>query len=462
MAVSCPNIQQEIQTEESDEKVDPNERQKLKRPYPFPSSIEDSLNDEIIPEAVDVLDSIFASLCSFSENSSTSHDISIVENTNNISSSEKEVEEAKSDEIEIIYDNNYTSISVNAEDQTENVSEPFEEIYDFTNIPIQVTGAWKEFGKENNYTRGCKWAPDGSCILSCSDDNKLRLFNLPEELWDFTKWQDMPEMEAVVKISEGNLIYDYCWYPLMNSAEPSTCCLASCSKHTPVHLWDGFTGELRCSYRAYDQMDEITAAKSLSFDADGARLFCGFDKTIRVFNVDIPGRSYETRQTFAKKSGQPGIISCFAFTSQNRSISAVGSYQKTIGIYSEPNGELECLLEGQKGGLTQLQFSPDGNLLYSGGRKDSEILCWDLRNLGDVLYCLRRSCVTNQRMYFDISRCGRYVVSGNNNGIISIWDTYEESKALECDEFSVLKPIQFYLGHNDCVNGIRRALETFL
>ncbi|GFW96108.1 uncharacterized protein TNCV_958211 [Trichonephila clavipes] len=57
-------------------------------------------------------------------------------------------------------------------------------------------------------------------------------------------------------------------------------------------------------------------------------------------------------------------------------------------------------------------------------------------------------------MYIDISRCGRYVVSGNNNGIISIWDTYEESKALECDEFSVLKPIQFFLGHNDCVNGI--------
>ncbi|GFW96105.1 telomerase Cajal body protein 1 [Trichonephila clavipes] len=224
-----------------------------------------------------------------------------------------------------------------------------------------------------------EWHPNqadvnGSCILTCSDDNILRLFNLPEELWDFTKWQDMPEMEAAVKISEGDLIYDYCWYPLMNSAEPSTCCLASSSKHTPVHLWDGFTGKLRCTYRSYDQMDEIIAAKSLSFDADGARIFCGFDKTIRVFNVDLPGRNYETRQTFAKKSGQSGIISCFAFTSQNRSISAVGSYQKTIGIYSEPDGELECLLEGQKGGLTQLQFSPDGNLLYSAGRKVSDEL----------------------------------------------------------------------------------------
>ncbi|GFW96103.1 telomerase Cajal body protein 1 [Trichonephila clavipes] len=156
MAFSCSNIQQDIQKEESEEKVDPKERQKLKRPYPFPSTIDDSLNDEIIPEAVDVLDSIFTSLCSLSENSSTSNDISIVENTN-ISSSKKDVEETKSDEIEIIHDNDCTNVSVKTDDQTENVSEPFEEIYDFTNIPLQVTGAWKEFGKGNNYTRGCKW-----------------------------------------------------------------------------------------------------------------------------------------------------------------------------------------------------------------------------------------------------------------------------------------------------------------
>ncbi|GFU42113.1 telomerase Cajal body protein 1 [Nephila pilipes] len=452
--MACSDIVNQIKTNESEKDDDSTERMKLKRPYPFPSEGEESLSDEIVPEAVDVLDAIFAALCPFSEDSSTSN-TSIIENTNNASFTIKDTEEIKSDD-EIIDDNNdcRANFSVEGENQTETINEPFEDIYDFKNIPLQVTGAWKEFGIGDNYTRGCKWAPDGSCILTCSDDNILRLFNLPQELWDFTKWQDMPEMEAVVKIPEGDLIYDYCWYPLMNSAEPDTCCLASCSKNTPVHLWDGFTGKLRCSYRCYDQMDEVTAARSLSFDADGSRIFCGFDKTIRIFNVDLPGRNFETRQTFAKKSGQPGIISCFAFTRQNRNISAVGSYQKSIGIYSEPDGELECLLEGQKGGLTQLQFSPDGNLLYSGGRKDSEILCWDLRYLGEVLFCLRRSCVTNQRLYFDISRCGRYVVSGNNNGIISVWDTYNETVESEYNKFRILKPIQFFLGHNDCVNGI--------
>ena len=32
----------------------------------------------------------------------------------------------------------------------------------------------------NNFLKGCKWSPDGLCLLTASDDNCLRLFNLPE------------------------------------------------------------------------------------------------------------------------------------------------------------------------------------------------------------------------------------------------------------------------------------------
>ncbi|XP_035223781.1 telomerase Cajal body protein 1-like, partial [Stegodyphus dumicola] len=359
--------------------------------------------------------------------------------------------------IESPHSNNDTKEHVHSSDMEQSVNSiSSDEIYDFEHIPLQITGAWKEFqGKnQNNFTRGCKWAPDGSCILTCSDDNILRIFNLPPQIWEASQWEDITEMEAAVKIPEGEMIYDYCWYPFMNSADPSTCCLASTSKGSPVHLWDGFTGELRCSYRSYNHVDEIEPARSLGFTADGQKLFCGFEKYIRIFDVDNPGRQFEERKIFAKKSGQHGIISCFAFTSSNLSISAAGSYQKSIGIYAEPSGFLISLLEGQKGGVTQLQFSPDGLLLYSGGRKDPEILCWDVRNLGSVLYCMRRSCLTHQRMYFDLSKSGRYIVSGNYNGIISVWDSLKEPITGNADDFDVLEPIQFYLAHEDCVNGI--------
>jgi hypothetical protein len=44
------------------------------------------------------------------------------------------------------------------------------------------------------------------------------------------------------------------------------------------------------------------------------------------------------------------------------------------GLYSEPEGTALCVLEGHRGGVTHLKFSPDGMVLYSGGRKDPEIL----------------------------------------------------------------------------------------
>jgi len=42
----------------------------------------------------------------------------------------------------------------------------------------------------------------------------------------------------------------------------------------------------------------------------------------------------------------------------------------------------------QKGGITHVQFTPDGTKLLAGGRKDKEILVWDLRNPGKSLTLL--------------------------------------------------------------------------
>ena len=40
-----------------------------------------------------------------------------------------------------------------------------------------------------------------------------------------------------------------------------------------------------------------------------------------------------------------------------------------VGVYSDTDGQLIFLLQGQQGGVTHVMFSPDGTKLYSGGRK---------------------------------------------------------------------------------------------
>jgi len=61
------------------------------------------------------------------------------------------------------------------------------------------------------------------------------------------------------------------------------------------------------------------------------------------------------------------------------------SYSRNVGLYDAATAKLLYNLQGHHGGVTQAEWSADGRFLFTGGRKDSEILCWDVRNTGDVL-----------------------------------------------------------------------------
>ncbi|XP_068444513.1 telomerase Cajal body protein 1 [Clinocottus analis] len=322
---------------------------------------------------------------------------------------------------------------------------------DFTQNPQMLTGSWTEYSNlTENYLKGCKWAPDGSCILTNSADNVLRLYNLPAEIYSYS-WDLLHEMSPVLRMAEGDTVYDYCWYPKMTSLDADTCFLASSSRDNPVHVWDAFHGEVRASFRPYNHLDELTAAHSVCFSPDGAQLYCGFDKMVRVFDTERPGRDCEERPTVVKKQGQSGIISCFGF-SPCRSVYACGSYSRCAGLYACQDGALLALLPTRHhGGLTHLLFSPDGNHLYTGGRKDPEILCWDLREPDKVLFSLKRNVATNQRIYFDLDPSGRYLLSGDTEGVVSVWDT--QTAPPDGNE-ELLQPELRFQAHWDCTNGI--------
>ena len=80
------------------------------------------------------------------------------------------------------------------------------------------TGCWEEFGP-SNYLKGCKWcysalppvsitsspcsrcrAPDGTCLLVCSADCKMRIFNLPSELYSGPIQEQLPDMVRMLNV----------------------------------------------------------------------------------------------------------------------------------------------------------------------------------------------------------------------------------------------------------------------
>ncbi|OTF80036.1 hypothetical protein BLA29_012691 [Euroglyphus maynei] len=128
-------------------------------------------------------------------------------------------------------------------------------------------------------------------------------------------------------------------------------------------------------------------------------------------------------------------------------------------------------LKGHHGGVTHLQLSSDNMKLYSGARKvyekfhtfhliftfhhifkDQEILCWDLRNYGEILHIIRRNCPTNQRIYFDINFQHNILATGDDQQV----RFYDLNNQQSMDNNNrVLKPFNEFHSHNNRVNGVR-------
>ncbi|KAH7650721.1 Guanine nucleotide-binding protein [Dioscorea alata] len=245
-------------------------------------------------------------------------------------------------------------------------------------------------------------------FLSC-DDNTIRLFHLPEEASYIDQlasdYQDSYHSNLV--INEAEMVYDYCWYPYMCSSDPTSSVFVATTRDHPIHLWDATSGQLRCTYRAYNDMDEITAALSVSFNSSGTKLFAGYNKMLRVFDVHRPGRDFQQFSLHKGKDGPSGIVSSIAVSPSHSGMLALGSYNQSTALYAEDNMELLYVLHGQSGGITQ----------------DSYILCWDVRNTVDIVYKLYRSTEnTNQRVSFDIEPCGRHLGAGGEDGLVHIYD----------------------------------------
>ncbi|KAG6596117.1 Guanine nucleotide-binding protein [Phytophthora cinnamomi] len=290
----------------------------------------------------------------------------------------------------------------------------------------------------NNFTKGVQVSPDGLCLLTNSNDHTLRLFEVSGDA--------SQSSTSILQAREGGTVYDYQWYPFMSSADPNSCIFVSTSRDQPVHLWDAYTGELRASYRAFDHMDELASAQSLAFNSTGTKLFAGFDRMIRYFDLSQPSRDFRARpltKTRRSRKGQRGLISTLHFNPDHSKIYAAGSYGGTTCVYTEDEGEELLALRDHDGrGISQVRFSPCGRYLFTAARRDARIHCWDIRATNEILHTFNRVADTNQRVEFDLHCGGRYLATGSRTGRVMLYDVLTG----ELLDESIQLP--------DCANGI--------
>lgn len=98
--------------------------------------------------------------------------------------------------------------------------------YNFENTALELARAqWPNYA-DQHYLKGCKWSPDGTCLLTVIRGGGMNVFEMPADLYSCeTVLQSRPivPLNPAVCVPESGLIYDYSWYPGMNSGNPATC-----------------------------------------------------------------------------------------------------------------------------------------------------------------------------------------------------------------------------------------------
>ena len=268
-----------------------------------------------------------------------------------------------------------------------------------------------------------------------------------------------------LRVAARESVYDYEWYPRATASAPETFLFASTSRASPVHLRDAVAdGAIVASYVGMSHLDEPVAAKCVAFASDGASIYAGYDKgLVRAWDVARPGRepllafkadlagTSRKRRKAGSKGGpeqlgdassrdgaiaRVGAVSCLSSSpaeAGSAPLLAVGGFGGGVALVDLRDGARAspaALLGDHATGVTGLAWSPDGNYLYTGARKDARILCWDVRGASDAaVYAMRRaSAHSNQRVGFDVEPCGRHLVTGGEDGVLRAFDLRDGSE----------------------------------
>ncbi len=233
--------------------------------------------------------------------------------------------------------------------------------------------------------RSVAFSPDGKTLASAGGDYRSRDFEKPGELklWD---------------VAEGRLRKDLVGHTALVwsvAFSPDGETLASGSMDRTARLWDAGTGKPRAVLEGHRDAVRFVAFAPVR-RADGFRAgsnvngptlaTAGFDGEIRFWH-DAPGRP-EDGKLWSTHS-IPGIsgLSCIAFSPDNKTLAIsprpVSDHANEIILLDLATWKERARLKGHPNAVLTLAYSPDGEVLASGGGTfaegghSGEVILWD-------------------------------------------------------------------------------------
>lgn len=238
----------------------------------------------------------------------------------------------------------------------------------------------------NTYIYSIAFSPDGSTLASGSENGKIRL-------WDVNTGQYRVTLEGHRNAVRG----------IAFSPDGQT--LASGSSDYTIRLWNAMTGLYRVTLEGH-----TNTVNSIVFSPDGKTIVSGSsDRLVRMWNAStgfhlrtLTGHNDEVYEVSFIEDGQtitsrdrhgtirfwdsitgqpkesPVISNLIHATINSNGTMIAGVYSnRKISLWDIATEISIALLEGHTSSINSLMFSPDGEILASGG-DDRIIRLWDL------------------------------------------------------------------------------------
>ena len=223
------------------------------------------------------------------------------------------------------------------------------------------------------------WSPDGSRIVTGSDDATIRV-------WDAVTG------EGLFSLEHGSKVRSVAWSPDGSriAAGSSGC----------VRVWDAVTGEGLLS------LERSYGVRSVAWSPDGSRIAAGSSGCVRVWDA-VSGE-----ELLSLEHGSQ--VRSVAWSPDGSRIAA-GSDDATIRVWDAVTGEGLLSLE-RSYGVRLVVWSPDGSRIAAGS--GGGVWVWDAVT-GEGLFSLGRGYWVGSVVW---SPDGSRIVTGSDDATIRVWD----------------------------------------